>query len=103
MQVAATAERQVRALMQQHEKLKADLESRTAAKDRKAQSRRVSELEQQLQDVRTHYQRKVKLLQAQLNSQATRSRSSSAGDTIKVHACTCAAMLSKLPFGSGVC
>jgi hypothetical protein len=48
-QVAAAAERQMRPLMQKHENLKADLDSRSAAQDRKAQTRRISQLEQQLQ------------------------------------------------------
>lgn len=79
-QVAATAERQVRALMQQHEKLKMDLQGKAASQERRGQPRRVQELEQQLDEVRTHYQRKVRALQEQLDARSA-SQSGSAGAT----------------------
>ena len=69
-QVAQQAERQARALRQQHDKLKADLAARAAAGERRGAPRRVQDLEQQLDDVRSHYQKKVRALQMQLDANA---------------------------------
>jgi hypothetical protein len=74
VQIAETAGRQTRALMQQHERLKAELGARAAAGDRRAAPRRVHELERQLEDVRAHYQKKVRGLQMQLDAGTLASR-----------------------------
>jgi hypothetical protein len=68
--------------MQQYEKLKASYAARAVlgggAEGCRAVPRRVQELEKQLEEVRAHYQKKVRGLQVQLSALTAAARSDSA-------------------------